>query len=806
MNFQLIKNSVRAVFRNRKSLLINVIGLTISIAVSLLIFSYVYFENSYDSFHQNSDRIYRVESKFYDGKELTDQWATSSFGYASAMAQNMTGIEAYTRVGLLDQTGFVNNIEKNIKFRETRISFVDTSFLKVFSFKLLKGDKHNSFEGSQKVVITESIAKKYFGKDDPIGKNLNFRSPRRNFDCVVSGVIEDFPKNSHIQLDFLVSYETLPRWAKETWYLHESYSYLLLKSGVNPAKLENAFPKMSEKYKTSAALKNKIWGVDLVKLEDIHYTPQKLYERESKGNKQTVNTLLIVAIAILIIAIVNYINLTTAYSLKRAKEVSIRRVSGSSRIHIFVQMFWEAAIINGISFISAIALTYFVLPVFKSFFENRISYDLFSQFWFWGYMILAYVAGSFLAAIYPSILLASFKMVTTLKGKITHSVSSRNIRKSLVVLQFVITIVMISSIVVISKQIMFMMNEPLGFDINRKVILHYPGVTENRAKKIISFKEELKNIAGIKNVTLSSSVPGMEAGMFFSNRRVEDPQGHQPYEMLALDDEFISAYDFEIVEGRNFIKDSKAELRKILVNQTAVKSFGYKSDKEAVGGKIMLEGRTEPVEIIGVVKDYHQQSLQRSYPQLVFFKSELIGWIPIRFITISMSSDHTHSKLNDISEKWEKYFPESTFNSFFLNSFYEKQYRSDQKFLTIHTFFTILAIFISLLGLWSLTIHENRLRFKEIGVRKVNGATSFDILRLINKDFVKLVLIACLLGCPIAYYFTKEWLSKFAYRIELNIWLFVLAGVTSILIAVITITLQSRKAAEINPVKSLRYE
>lgn len=802
----LFKSALKFIITDKRILFIKVFGLTISLAVSLLIFSYVYFERSFDNFHENSENIYRIESNFYEGDELTAQWGTSSFGYASAMKENMPGIKNFTRVGIYEQKGVVNYVNTDILFRETKIAYCEPSFFELFSFKLLKGNPATALSGTGKVVVTRETAEKYFGKENPVGKQLKFRCPRREFECTVSGVIENFPNNSHIKFDFLISYLTLPKWAQETWYLHEAYSYLQLADGTNPNDLEAAFSKMSDKYKSKKALQNKTWGIDLKPLENIHLSPQKLYEKETKGNQTSLNSLLLIGIAILLIAVINLINITTASALKRAKEVSVRKVFGGYKKHLMAQFMVETLIVNTIAVMLSILIILLFKNLFIAFFDKAIDLNLFLLPSFWIKLGFAFVVSIIVSGVYPSILLSSFNPTSALKGKISHSRTSILIRKSLVIIQFMFTVIIIIGVIGISKQIVFMTNQQLGIDINNKLVIEYPGMTKDRNNKVKNFIQEIKKIPGVENATISSSVPGVEAGYFFANRRVEDPTGTQTYEMLAVNDEFIKTYNIQVIAGRDYIKDSKAEAFNILVNEQGAKTFGYQTVDEAVGSKILLENQNKPYTIIGVVGNFHQQSLKKAFPPIVIFQHQQIGWIPMSSISVKFGKNNVVQLTNKINTTWNKYFPESTFDTFFLDKFYAKQYRPEKKFLSILIFFAILSVIVALLGLWSLAIYANNLRIKEIGVRKVNGAKTAEILLMINKDFVKLVGIAFVVACPIAWYAMNKWLENFAYRTGLSWWIFALAGIIAMGIALLTVSVQSWRAATRNPVESLRCE
>jgi len=358
-----LKMAFRNQAKNKLFSVINLLGLSIGLAVSVLIINYVSYEFSFDKFHSKTDRIYRVESKFYEGDRLTDDWGTSSFGYGSAINNEMTGIEDYVRVGIQNSEQTVSYHEK--RSRENGIAYAGNSFFNVFDFKLKEGATNDQLIRPNTVVITENVAQRFFKDEDPVGKLLTFATGTTFYECEVTGVLDDFPPNSHIRFNYLISYETLPEWMKEFWYLHEAYTYLLLEPGKNPKEIEDAFPAMSEKYKTSEALKEKTWAVSLVPLKDIHLNPQKQYEKEVKGNRSSLITLLIIAVVILLTAWINYVNLTTARSMERAKDVGIRKVSGAFRFQLIRQYMMESWMVNLAATLLAVFLIFALKPVFN---------------------------------------------------------------------------------------------------------------------------------------------------------------------------------------------------------------------------------------------------------------------------------------------------------------------------------------------------------------------------------------------------------------------------------------------------------
>ena len=495
---------------------INILGLAIGIAVSFFIMNYVSYEFSYDNFHQKQDRIYRVESRFYEGTQLTDDWATSTFGYGSAMKKEIPGIEDYVRVSIHKVEQVV--IYKDTKIRESGITYTEPSFFKIFDFQLKEGDKATALSKPNSVVVTESAARHFFGNESPMGKILRFATGEKFVDCIVTGVLEDFPVNSHISFNYLIAYEGLPVWMKDFWYLHEAYTYVLLKPGVATNQIEDAFPAMAEKYKTLDALKNKKWAITLVPLRNIHLNPQKAYEMEIKGNKNALITLLAIALIILLTAWINYINLTMARSAERAKEVGIRKVSGALRVQLIIQFLIESIIINLMALFLASIIVMLTNPLFNQLIGREISYFLFKEPLFWSILVIALLLGILVSAFYPAFILSSYKPAIILKGKFVNSNSGVRLQKVLVVFQFSAALFLMIGLFIVKRQISFMQEQHLGVNIDHTLVIKYPVSSNNLYKTVEQFAEKLKTLPVSKAVTVSGSVPGIEVAKFASNR------------------------------------------------------------------------------------------------------------------------------------------------------------------------------------------------------------------------------------------------------------------------------------------------
>lgn len=807
----MIGNYLLLTFRNlgRHKLFtaVNVISLAVGMAVALLILNYVVFERSYDSMHPDKERVYRVEAQFYEGNTLTDDWATSSYGYGPAMKQNIPGVEQVVRFD-------INNTEQIVRYgdrqyRENSITSVDPSMFEMFGFRLREGDPANALEGPNKVVITPYAAAKYFPGEDPMGKTLRFNSQNGELNCEVTGVLEEMPRNSQIQFDFFISWKTLPKWLDNYWYRHEVYTYARLAPGMDPRKVEEAFTTMSETYKTEAALKNKTWKVVLNPVEEVHLTPWKQYEREAKGSKSTITTLILVALAILAIAWINYINLTTARSLERAREVGIRKVSGGTKRQLITQFMLESTFINLVALLLAVGLVSLFSPLFNQLIGKQIGFVMLGQPMFWLAAAGTFVVGVVLSGFYPAFIISNVKPSEVLKGKYTHTGKAGLVRKCLVVLQFTASLVLIAGTFTVDRQLAYMRSQPLGIDIQRVFAIKYPGAMKDLPERMEAYKRELKALKGVEEVATSNAVPGMEVAAFFSNHLTSDAtMQNRLYEMLVTDYDFIDTYGLEVVAGRGFGEEFTGDENRMVINEAAARNLGFTTPEEALGQKVTVETREDsPMEIVGVVADYHQQGLGNAYTPIMMVRESAIGWMAQKFVSVSFSEDAPISDiLREAEAKWKRFFIESTFDSFFVDQFYDKQYNADSRFGAVFALFSGLALFIAIVGLWILTLFAANNRRKEMGVRKVFGATGFNLFRNLSSEFMWLVMAAVVIGVPLAWYVMDGWLSGYPFRVGMVWWLF--AVPVAVIVAVTLATVGSRILITLrsNPIRSLKAE
>ena len=799
------KMALRNQAKNKIFSIINVLGLSIGLAVSILIINYVSFEFSFDKMHQKGDRIYRVESRFYEGDRLTDDWATSSFGYGSAISKEMTGVEDFVRIGLQNAEQVISYQEK--RSRENGIAYTNASFFSVFDFKLKAGAPNDQLKRPNTVIITEDVAKRFFKNENPIGKPLTFATGSDFSDFEVTGVLENFPKNSHIRFNYLISYETLPNWLQEFWYLHEVYTYLLLSPDKDPKEIEAQFPVMAEKYKTGDALKNKKWAVTLLPLDKIHLNPQKQYEKEIKGNKKSLITLIIIAIVILLTAWINYINLTTARAMERAKDVGIRKVSGAFRHQLIRQYLIDSWLVNIAAIVLAAIFVIALKPIFNQVIGENIGLFLLRQPIFWLSGVSVFLLGIFLSGFYPAFIMTRVKPSVILKGNYFKSGSAGTTRQVLVIFQFAASLFLICGTFIIYKQVKFMRQQDLGMDINQTIIVKYPVSRADLNNQVDLFTENLRLEPSVRSVTLASALPGMEVAFSASNRlQGNGSEQHRLYEMLSVDDHFIETFDLKLLAGRSFQKGFGNEREQLLVNEASLPNLDIINPEDAIGKRVILEGESEPVTIIGVVKNWHQRGLGNVYTPIMFIQNGRLGWVPPRYIAIKLAGNDYDAIVNLIQNRWKSYFPEASLDYFFLDSFFDNQYNADKRFGKIVSIFTALAFFISGLGLWALAAFTASKKIKEVGVRKIFGAQSGNIVVLFSKEIIVLILIALVIATPVSLLVMKNWLLNYAFRTDISLWIYFVGGIITITIAILTISWQSWQAATRNPVEALRYE
>lgn len=783
---------------------INLFGLAIGMAACFLILEYVDFEQSYDRFHSRSENIYRVAQDRYNHGVVTTQWAAGAAAIGGALDEHFD--EVKNVVKLYEISG--NMTFKEHSFREEKMYFASESFFQVFSFPLIRGNADEVLKEPYKAVISETAARKYFGDEDPIGKTL-----RRNNanDFIVTGVFEDVPNNSHVKFDILLSYATWSEWteggADTEWYWDGFYTYVQLQDGTDPEVFEAKIPEMIKPY-TEEEFAESSAGVSysLQNVGDIHLDSDLMMEFEANGDRRYVYLLTIIAFFILGIAWINYINLSTAKSMERAREVGMRKVLGSHRMHLVQQFLIEAFLTNTLASVIAIGMLIFALPVFNEITGMELELNLLFQAKFWGRFFLVLIAGSLLSGLYPAFVLASFQPIKVLKGKLNQRLEGIWLRRGLVLLQFGVSALLIASTLTVYKQLSFMQDQELGVNIEQTMIIKSPFIADSTyQERLNAFKTELMREPGMRSVTASTAVPGRKAGWNAGGiRKLSDPETEtNQYRVIGVDDAFIDAYELDILEGRKFSKDFSTETGNVIFNESAVTLMGFDDAESVLGTDIYFWGDT--FKIVGIIADYHQQSLKEAYDPMI------LRYIPDNrnFYSLKIkaqSGEQFAQSLEHANTTWSQFFPASPMDYFFLDEHFGQQYQTDQQFGQVFGIFTLLALFVAALGLLGLSAFAITQRAREISIRKVLGASIGNLFYLLTKEFVILALIAAVIFLPLSWIGMNAWLTGYAFHIDLGMWFLLIPLATVILISLLSISYQTFRAVYANPIDAIRHE
>jgi len=766
-------------------------GLAVGMTACFLISLYVSFELSYDSFHKKADRIYRIVADIKTPSETINAdrpaWAVSS-----NMKNEFPEVESFVRIA--DDQVLVR--KGDIKFQEESAAWADSSIFNVFDFKLLKGNPQTALKEPFSIVFSQTAAKKYFGNEDPVGQTVLIRGDAQP--AKVTGIMQDMPENSQIKADVLMSLATLNQRASidSNWGGYWPRQYVLLKPATNATALQAKLPAFLEKRNGREMKQSQMYPtLYLEQLKDVYLHSTR--SGQKKGNIANVYIFSIVAVFILLIACINFINLTTARSAERAKEVGIRKVVGAAKTQLTKQFIGESIVISLIAFMLTILFSWLLLPLFNQLSGKTISHSIFDNISYLSILFLAAILIGFLAGIYPALVLSSFRPVVVLKGKFATGSRGIILRKALVVSQFTISIGLIIATIIVYNQMIYMRSRDLGFTKDQIMVMNTYGDGGKDA-----LKQALSDIPQIKSVALSSSVPG--SGNPGAYSQIENNKGDLQIANLDLyfvDFDYINQFKIKIIAGRAFSREFLTDTTQAMIlNEEAVKLLGYSSPQQAIGRRFQQWGREG--KIIGVMKNFHFRSLQTPIKPL----SMRIEPDGNNLISINVTAENLPSTIAAVEKKWKELIPNRPFSYYFLDEFFDRQYRSEERFGKLFLNFAVLAIFISCLGLLGLASYSTIQRTKEIGIRKVLGASVSNIINLLSKDFLWLVAISALIAFPIAWFAMNKWLENFAYRTGVPWWVFLMAGVLATLIALLTISFQAIRAAISNPVKSLRTE
>lgn len=799
-----LSTAFRSLWKNKGFSAINIFGLTMGVAASLLIILFVRDETSYDTYHKDADNIYRIVKDFIndDGSRIPD--ATSPAALMPAMLKEVPEVEAITRMRPNWGTNFLIKYNKKV-FNEQQLFGVDTSFFDVFTFPFVSGSPDNAFDHLNSVIITESTANKYFGNEDPIGKVIT-----ADFlgDLTVTGIVKDVPANSHFHFDFLVPFQKRPGDPSldNNWDGYNDYTYMKLKPGSNPDLIVNKIQSINDKN-----VEKSFSDFYIQPLTSIHLNSNLKWELEPNGDQQHVNIFTLIALFVILIASINYINLTTAKASVRAKEIGVRKVVGALRRSLIQQFLIETIVFCTIATLLALGIAQLLIPVVNQLAGKQLQLTAEP-------VIILYALGGaillgVLSGLVPALYLSSFKPISVLKGFKLNESGALSFRKILVVVQFTISIVLIVGAIVITNQMEYLSSAKMGMNTGQVVTIANVGFLSQTDQR--SFMAELKQLRGVEDV---ASADGAIPNRFNTTRMsVKGSDQEQQLNFFDVNYDFLNVLGIPVKEGRGFSTRFQSDtlsdgivggpleqnIGSIIVNERALKEFGIASP--AVGKQLLFGQNADTsyyVTIVGVTHDFHFTSLRTEIKPFGFFvrenaRANVFAKIDPSQVTVTLA------QLENI---WQKYSTEREFSYSFLDETFAQLYGAEKRFQKVFTILVVLGIVIASLGLLGLATFAAQQRVKEIGIRKVLGASVTNVVQLLSKDFLRLIVIAFAIALPISWFAVNSWLENFAYRIDVQWWVFPLAGIIAILIALFTISFQSIKAARANPVKNLRSE
>ena len=805
------KISWRNFGRNRAFSLISLLGLTIGMIALLFIGEYVRFEKSYDHFHEKSDRLYRLRAEGWhnDGRKWFQ--STANFPVAGPQVQEkVPEVEAFVRLLATEAIISPRGEEEEKSFKESNMYYADSSFLSLFSFPLLYGDPHSALREPNSIVITESTARKYFGETHAIGKQLQMDYGEL---LTVTGVVEDIPENSHLDFDFILSYYTLEdsRYY-DNWGWNNFYTYVQVTPGAEVEYLHDQFDailheRKGEYYENVQA--KEFWR--LQPLDQIHLHSGFNSEAGLDAQADIIHLLLAIGLFVMILAWINFINMSTARATERGKEVGIQKTIGATRKQVITQFLLEAFLINGLAMICAILMVKVLAPYFSTLSGQATAVNILDQALFWKMAVGIWVVGSLGSGFYPAFVMSSFQPISVLKGKRTPKGAFSFVRKGLVVFQFAIAIAIIIGTVSIYLQIQYMRSQNLGFQMDQMYVIQGPQAFPRDStfeRQLTTFKVELLKNPQIHKFTASQRVPGFYISSWggYIRRADQDASHAKTYRIMSMDDNFLPTYGLDLLAGRNFSKEMSTDDESVIINETALKQLEFDSPESAVGKMIYcpLTGDYDgtQAQVIGVVRDHHHHSLRNGYSPIIYTYSPASNG----FFSLLLDSREFSSSLAYIQEVWRQQFGAEPMEGFFLDDRFNEAYEADLRLGKICAIFSGLAIFIALMGLFGLSIYMTAQRTKEISIRKVLGATVSHIVGILARQYLVLVLVSGLFAIPFTYWLVHRWLDGYAFSMSIHPILFILPILVIVLIAFMAVSWQTVQAARMNPVESLKKE
>jgi putative ABC transport system permease protein len=791
--------ALRNIRRNKTYTVINILGLTIGMACFMLIALYIQYELSFDKYHKHADQIYRIGLKqpgnYFMGQDVFN---STPAPLAPLLKSEYPEVIKASRVRKILPSALIQYEQK--AFEENRLFFVDPDFIDIFSFPLVSGNPKTALIVPYSIILTEEEANKYFGNASPIGQKIQIN---QSDEFTVTGVMKNIPQNSHFTFDFLASFSTLysQKSVKDNWNNNSYQTYILLDKKTSQQVFESKLVEVFKKYKGKDS--NDI--IIAEPLSGIHLHGDWNFEIEKNGDIRYIYLFGAIGIFLLMIACFNYINISTAQSVKRSKEVGLRKVVGASRKQILLQFLSEALIFSFISFCLSIVAVELLIPLLKLIISANIQLELISNtkllLILFGIMLLA----GCLAGAYPAFFMSRLQPVKNLKGiNKKGSGSILNMRNTLVVFQFVISVVLIVCTFTVFQQLHYIKNKNLGYRHDHIITLNLKDM--RLQKQYESFMNELSSNHGVLKISASNFLPFDIKSQTSANWEGKKNDSVLPINEIRIDYSFLDLYNIQIEKGRNFLRDYSEDSRAYILNETAIKKIGW---KEPIGKSIAIDKKLEDGgQIIGIIKDFNFYPLYNPIEPLamqLIEQNSNKNKKGARFISIKISSANISETISFIEDKWKK-FTQYPFNFQFVDSNLDEMYKSETRLGELFNIFALIAILINCMGLYGLASNAIERKVKEIGIRKVLGASVSQIVNMLSKEIFMIVIAASLIAFPIAYYFMNTWLQDFAYRINISWWIFVLSGGITLIIALATISFQAIKAATANPVKSLKYE
>ncbi len=818
------KISIRNLLKNKSLTLINILGLAVGLASSVLILMHVAYEYSYDKNWEKADNIYRISYTRYQNKELSFKSARTLGGMAPVLKEKVPEVIGSTQ--LFKDVVTVYNEDNQIA--DIQMYVADSTFQSVFKLDYIDKKTDNPLIPLYSSIISESAALSLFGTADAVGKWFKVCQGWR---FCVTGVYKNLPSNSHISFDMVLSLQTYyhyyQNWDDVTgseiiknpkaYILNKQvtsweygyngwYSYLLLQPGTDRKQIESKIAQIGVDYTQKITKNNGKVEFQLQPIKSIHLHSHLDNEIKANGDRNSVMAIVFIALVILVIAWINFVNLTLIRAVEHAKSIGIRKMAGAMKKHLVFQFLTEALITNLMGVLIAIGLVFLLKNWFSSLSDLPI---ITSIGWKYSLVLTAIIlAGVLISGLYPALYFSSYKALDLFKGFHTTVTQSLDLRKFLVVAQFAASIFLIAGVITVFKQINYMKSCDLGVNIEQTLVTFSPPTQigrPQRMSKLNAYKEQIRQTPGVESVATSSILPGKEILWKKQDvRKVTDqPNTTNVFAYANVDYDFIPTFNLKLVAGQSFSREENESSNTIIINESAMKQLGY-SDASSTINSFLMVGNKE-YRIIGVLKDYHHESLKKEIKPIILFYG--YKWMSdIGYYSIKMNSNNLNQTFAQIEKIWKQIYPEDHFQYFFLNDDFNAQYKADQAFGRVFTLFTFLAIFIAAIGLWGLAVYSSNQRTKEIGIRKVNGAKGTEILVMLNRDFVKWVALAFIIATPLAWFILNKWLENFAFKTELSWWIFAVAGLVALGIAMLTVSWQSWKAATRNPIESLRYE